>query len=141
MGRKKEEEEKLLSKWYIYQRGWLMVFFFLSFLFIFGLGFGFWFLVFYCRVTRVARGVFLGGWGLGWGWGSLYNIGESFALDWTTGTCYLFIDEMGGGKDRKGTGGRAASGRFLLKIENRQKSATVGLGRGFFFVFMRLVGW
>lgn len=41
----------------------------------------------------------------------------------------------------KGMGGRAASGRFLLKIENRQKSATVGLGGGgCFFVFMRLVG-
>lgn len=38
-------------------------------------------------------------------------------------------------------GGRAASGRFLLEIENRQKSATVGLGRGLFFLFfMRLVG-
>lgn len=28
----------------------------------------------------------------------------------------------------------------MLKIENRQKSATVGLGGAFFFVFMRLVG-
>lgn len=36
-------------------------------------------------------------------------------------------------------GGRAASGRFLLKIENRQKSATVGLG-GFFCCFYE-VGW
>lgn len=33
----------------------------------------------------------------------------------------------------------AASGRFLLEIENRQKSATVGLGGGGLF-FMRLVG-
>lgn len=58
------------------------VFFFLSFIFIFG-GF-FWFLVFNCRVTRVARGVFLGVWALGGvGVGVIYNMGQSFALDWT----------------------------------------------------------
>lgn len=37
-------------------------------------------------------------------------------------------------------GGRAASGRFLLKIENRQKSATVGPGCFVFFCFYE-VGW
>lgn len=41
---------------------------------------------------------------------------------------FFFIDEMGGVME----GRAAASGRFLLKIENRQKSATVGLGDGFF---------
>lgn len=40
----------------------------------------------------------------------------------------------------KGMGGRAASGRFLLEIENRQKFATVGLGGFIFFCFYE-VGW
>lgn len=49
---------------------------------------------FYCRVTRVARGVFffffLFCWALGWVGVHYTTWGESFALDWTTGTCYLF---------------------------------------------------
>lgn len=54
----------------------------------------------------------------------------------------FLIDEMGGwagGRRRQDGRVAAASGRFLLEIENRQKSATVGLG-GFFFVFYE-VGW
>lgn len=60
----------------------------------------------------MARGVL---WALGWG--SLYNIGESFALDWTTGTCYLLlIDEMAGGMEGYGR----ASGVRTLFAENRE---------------------
>lgn len=88
MGRK-EEEEKLPSKWYIYQRGWLKFFFM-----IFGFFFlWFWFLVFNCRVTRVARGVLL--WTLGWvgvhytTWGKFIVKRFFPSTDWTTGTCYL----------------------------------------------------
>lgn len=76
------------------------------------------------------------------GLGFIIQHGESFALDWTTlqvhVTFFLLMRWEEGWKDRKG--GRAASGRFLLKIENRQKSATVGLGRGVFFCFYE-IGW
>lgn len=100
-----------------------MIFFFL-----------FWSLVFNCRVTRVARGVLWVGLGLYTTWGKVLP---------STGLHYRYmlpflIDEMGGGYGR--ASGRAASGRFLLKIENRQKSATVGLGRVIFFCFYE-VGW
>lgn len=44
--------------------------------------FHFWFLVFYCRVTRVARGVLF--WGGGWAGLGLYTTQGKFALDWTT---------------------------------------------------------
>lgn len=125
-----KKEEKLLSEWYMYQRGWLKSFFHFHFSFFI---FGFWFLVFYCRVTRVARGVL---WALGWGY---IQHGESFFLP-STGLHYrymlpFFIDEMEG----YGRAGGRRQDAFLLEIENRQKSATVGLGG--FFVFMRLVGW
>lgn len=80
-----------------------MFFFFLSFSL---LGFFFWFLVFNCRVTRVARGVFFG---LGWvGVGVHYTTWGKFCprLDYT-GTCYLlFIDEMEGEDGRVWAGGR-----------------------------------
>lgn len=103
-------------------------FFFLLFWFSF-LVLWFWL---YCRVTRVARGV------LWVGLGFIIQHGESFALDWTTLQVHVtFLLLM---RWEEGYGRAAASGRFLLKIENRQKSATVGLG-GVFFVFMRLVGW
>lgn len=92
-----------------------MVFsFFLSFSFFI---FGFWFLVlvFYCRVTRVARGVFLG-WALGWvGVGVIYNTGKICPrLDYRYMLPFL-IYEMGGGMEgRRRQDGRvaAASGRF-----------------------------
>lgn len=52
--------------------------FFLSFLV-----FGSWFFTVALLAWRVV--FYCGHWvGLGWGWGSLYNMGESFALDWTT---------------------------------------------------------
>lgn len=98
----------------------------------------------------MARGVFflfLVGIGLGWvgvhytTWGKvLPSTGLQVHV-----TFFLIIDEMAGGgmerggvgwyrKDRKGGGVRTL---FCWKIENRQKSATVGTGC---FVFMRLVG-
>lgn len=46
--------------------------------------FFFWSLVSNCRVTRVARGVFFFFGGHWVGVGVIYNMGESFALDWTT---------------------------------------------------------
>lgn len=103
---KKKEEEKTAFRWYMVPKRVVEVPFFLS-SFSF-LAFGFWFLVFYCRVTRVARGVFLFFFvsiGLGWVGVHYTTWGESFALDWTTGTCYLFliIDEMAGeGMERGG---------------------------------------
>lgn len=112
--------------------------FFSFFHFLFWYGFWFWSLVFYCRVTRVARGVLL--WTLGW-----VGLGLGLYTTWgkvlpSTGllqvhVTFFFIDEMGGGME----GRAAASGRFLLEIENRQKSATVGLG-WFLFCFYE-VGW
>lgn len=83
------------------------VFFFSFFHFLF---FSFWFWFFLSRYSRGAWcSFFLGGVGLGWGWGSLYNIGESFALDWTTlqvHVTFFFIDEMGGRDGRVWAGGR-----------------------------------
>lgn len=75
-GKKKEEELLLNGTWY--QRGWLK-FFFMIFDFLFNILF--WFLVFYCRVTRVARGVFsfFFWWALGWvGLGFIIQHGGKF---------------------------------------------------------------
>lgn len=80
MGRKKEE--KLLSEWYMYQRGWLMFFFFLSFSFLDDFFFGLWFLTVALLAWRVVFFFFFGGHWVGVG--VIYNMGESFALDWTT---------------------------------------------------------
>lgn len=107
--------------------------FFYDFFFIF---FGFWFWFFLSRYSRGAW-CFIVDIGLGWGWGSLYNMGKVLPSTGPTGTCYLFL-LMRWEEEWKGMGGRAASGRFLLEIENRQKSATVGLGGGVCFYE---VGW
>lgn len=130
MGRKKRRETAF--EWYIYQRGWLKFFFydFLSFSF---LVFGFWSLVSNCRVTRVARGVLWVGLGL-------YTTQGKFALDWTTGTCYLFfIDEMGGWME--GPEGRAGGVRTLF-AENREPTEICHCWPrgGLFFCFYE-VGW
>lgn len=80
---------------------------FLSFSFSF-LVFGFWF--FYCRVTRVARGVLLWtlGWvGLGLGLGLYTTWGKVLPSTGLQVHVTFFIDEMGGGME-----GRAASGRL-----------------------------
>lgn len=105
--------------------------FFLSFSFLV-LVFGLWFLTVALLAWRVAF--------CGLGWGSLYNMGKVFfALDWTTLQVHVtFFLLMRWEEGTEGYGRAAASGRFLLEIENRQKSATVGLG--VFFVFYE-VGW
>lgn len=71
-------------------------------------------------------------------------MGESFALDWTTGTCYLLIDEMGGGGMegwyREGPEGWRRQDAFLL--ENREPTEICHCWPWLFcfFVIMRLVG-
>lgn len=101
-------------------------FFFLSFSFlVLVFGFGFTVALLAWRVV-----FFFFGWGLGWvGLGFIIQHRENLPSTGPTGTCYLFFLSM----RWKGMGGRTASGRFLLEIENRQKSATVGLGGGFVF--------
>lgn len=138
MGRKKEE--KLLSKWYIYRRGWLMFCFSLFHFLFWVLVFGFWFLTVALLAWRV---VFLFGWGLGW---CYIQHGGKFCprLDYTTGTCYLFIDEMGGGMEGVvgiGRTGRAGGGVRTLFAENREPTEICHCWpRGGFFCFYE-VGW
>lgn len=102
-GKKKEEETAF--RWYMVPKRVVEVFFFFSFF-----PFHFWFLVFVFGFFTVAllawRVVFFfvsGGHWVGLGWGSLYNMGESFALDYNRYMYLFFIDEMaGGGMERGG---------------------------------------
>lgn len=127
-----KERRRTAFKWYMVPKRVVEVF--LSDFFFF---FGFWFLVFgfrffYCRVTRVARGVFCGHWvglGLYTTWGeSLPSTGLQVHV---TFLLMRWQEEGWKGmegwyrKDRKGGGVRTL---FCWKIENRQKSATVGPG-------------
>lgn len=107
-------------------------FFFLSFSL---LVLGFWFLTVALLAWRVVFFFFGGGWvGLGLG---LYTTRGKFCprLDYRQVHVTFFL-LMRWEEGWKGMGGRAASGRFLLKIENRQKFATVGLGGIFFVLFL-----
>lgn len=63
--------------------------------------------------------------------------GGKFALDWTTGTCYLFIDEMGGGMEGYGrASGRAvASGRFFAGKSRTDRNLPLLALVVLFFVF------
>lgn len=123
MGRKKEE--KLLSRWYMVPKRVVEVFFFF-------LLFWFWFLVL-ALLSRYSRGAwcFIVGIGLGLGlyttWGKFF-----FALDWTTGTCYLFfIDEMGG-EDGRVWAGERRQDAFCWKARTDRNLPLLAWGGGLF---------
>lgn len=103
------------------------VFFYEVFFFSF-LVFGLWFLT----VALLAWRVVFCGLGLGF----IIQHGGKFCprLDLQVHVTFFLLMRW----EEEWKGGRAASGRFLLEIENRQNSATVGLRGG--FLFMRLVG-
>lgn len=139
----KERRRKTAFKWYMVPKRVVEVFFY-DFSFFFG------FLVFTVALLawRVVFSFFW--WALGWvGFGVHYTTwGESFALDWTTGTCYLFfIDEMAGGGMERGVVGIGRTGRVAASLtdafllENREPTEICHCWPWLFcfFVFMRLV--
>lgn len=141
MGRKKEE--KLLSRWYIYQRGWLKFFFFLSFIFFFWFSF----LVFGFLLSRYSRGAWCFSFGGGWvgvevhytTWGKvLPSTGLQVHV-----TFFLLMRWEEGWKGMGGRAGeRADGGVRTLFAENREPTEICHCWPrgGLFFCFYE-VGW